>query len=66
MCHPSRQRISQTAPQQLHRYFDLVELDEVEARWSWERAKPDHQPREAAKAWILTDPAGHPFCICRG
>ncbi|MGW7463739.1 VOC family protein [Streptomyces xantholiticus] len=28
--------------------------------------KPDHQPHELARARVLTDPAGHPFCIVRG
>ncbi|MGY4919476.1 VOC family protein [Streptomyces sp. 900116325] len=57
----------QTVPQQLHICFEVeVDLDEAEA-WLLERgaSKPDHQPRE--DRWrVLTDPAGHPFCIAIG
>ncbi|WP_405717489.1 VOC family protein [Streptomyces sp. NBC_01537] len=57
----------QTVPQQLHLCFDVVDLDEAEARLlELGAGKPDHQPHEAARARVLTDPAGHPFCICRG
>ncbi|MFF1918617.1 VOC family protein [Streptomyces sp. NPDC058239] len=57
----------QTVPQQLHLCFDVVDLDETEARLlELGAGKPDHQPHEAARARVLTDPAGHPFCICRG
>jgi catechol 2,3-dioxygenase-like lactoylglutathione lyase family enzyme len=56
----------QTVPQQLHLCFDVVDLDEAEARLlELGAGKPDHQPNEAARARVLTDPAGHPFCICR-
>ncbi|MCX5338843.1 MULTISPECIES: VOC family protein [Streptomyces] len=56
----------QTVPQQLHLCFDVVDLDEAEARLlKLGAGKPDHQPHEAARARVLTDPAGHPFCICR-
>ncbi|WP_329321436.1 VOC family protein [Streptomyces sp. NBC_01262] len=57
----------QTVPQQLHLCFDVVDLDEAEAQLlELGAGKPDHQPHEAARARVLTDPAGHPFCICRG
>jgi catechol 2,3-dioxygenase-like lactoylglutathione lyase family enzyme len=57
----------QTVPQQLHLCFDVVDLDEAEALLlELGAGKPDHQPHEAARARVLTDPAGHPFCICRG
>ncbi|MEU9623617.1 MULTISPECIES: VOC family protein [unclassified Streptomyces] len=57
----------QTVPQQLHLCFDVVDLDEAEDRLlELGAGKPDHQPHEAARARVLTDPAGHPFCICRG
>ncbi|MFF2183823.1 VOC family protein [Streptomyces sp. NPDC058155] len=57
----------QTVPQQLHLCFDVVDLDEAEARLlELGAGKPDHQPHDATKARVLTDPAGHPFCICRG
>ncbi|MEU3721320.1 VOC family protein [Streptomyces sp. NPDC031705] len=56
----------QAVPQQLHLCFDVVDLDEAEARLlELGAAKPDHQPQE--DRWrVLTDPAGHPFCIVRG
>ncbi|MFF7648706.1 VOC family protein [Streptomyces sp. NPDC007983] len=57
----------QTVPQQLHLCFDVVDLDDAEARLlELGASKPDHQPHDAAKARVLTDPAGHPFCICQG
>ena len=57
----------QTVPQQLHLCFDVVDLDEAETRLlELGAGKPDHQPHEAARARVLTDPAGHPFCIFRG
>ncbi|MFF8959353.1 VOC family protein [Streptomyces sp. NPDC014894] len=52
-------------PQQLHLCFDVVgaDLDEAEARLlELGAGRPDHQPNE--DRWrVLTDPAGHPFCI---
>ncbi|MFE9999838.1 VOC family protein [Streptomyces avermitilis] len=57
----------QTVPQQLHLCFDVVDLDEAEVRLlELGAGKPDLQPHEASRARVLTDPAGHPFCICRG
>ncbi|MGR6969700.1 VOC family protein [Streptomyces cynarae] len=56
----------QTVPQQLHLCFEVDDLDEAEARLlELGAGKPDHQPHEAARARVLTDPAGHPFCITR-
>lgn len=58
---------SQTVPQQLHLCFTVEEeLDEAEARLlELGAGKPDDQPRE--ERWrVLTDPAGHPFCIVKG
>ncbi|MFH9571951.1 VOC family protein [Streptomyces sp. NPDC017230] len=56
----------QSVPQQLHLCFYVADLDEAEARLlELGAGKPDHQPHEAARARVLTDPAGHPFCICR-
>ncbi|NED88073.1 VOC family protein, partial [Streptomyces sp. SID11233] len=26
---------------------------------------PGHQPHDPARARVLTDPAGHPFCLVR-
>ncbi|MGW7424356.1 VOC family protein [Streptomyces sp. NPDC054813] len=57
----------QTVPQQLHLCFEVEDLDEAEARLlELGAGKPEHQPHEAAKVRVLTDPAGHPFCISRG
>ncbi|MFE0800743.1 VOC family protein [Streptomyces sp. NPDC058812] len=57
----------QSVPQQLHLCFYVADLDEAEALLlELGAGKPDHQPHEAARARVLTDPAGHPFCICRG
>ncbi|MFJ8147132.1 VOC family protein [Streptomyces sp. NPDC096048] len=57
----------QSVPQQLHLCFNVADLDEAEALLlELGAGKPDHQPHEAARARVLTDPVGHPFCICRG
>ncbi|MFG3054603.1 VOC family protein [Kitasatospora sp. NPDC048239] len=56
----------QTVPQQLHLCFDVADLDEAEALLlELGAGRPDHQPHDAARARVLTDPAGHPFCICQ-
>ncbi|MEU2923673.1 VOC family protein [Streptomyces sp. NPDC007251] len=54
----------QVVPQQLHLCFKTEgDLDEAEAQLRKLGAgKPDHQPHEDT-ARVLTDPAGHPFCI---
>ncbi|MER7758416.1 VOC family protein [Streptomyces sp. NPDC097619] len=50
-------------PQQLHLCFDVPDLDAAEARLlELGAARPAHQP-EPGKWRVLTDPAGHPFCI---
>ena len=56
----------QTVPQQLHLDFTVDDLDEAEARLlELGAGKPDHQPNK--DRWrVLTDPAGHPFCVIRG
>ncbi|MEV6838561.1 VOC family protein [Streptomyces sp. NPDC051133] len=54
----------QVVPQQLHLCFKVTEgLDEAEARLlALGAGKPDHQA--PGETWrVLTDPAGHPFCI---
>ncbi|GAA2938490.1 MULTISPECIES: VOC family protein [Streptomyces] len=55
----------QVVPQQLHCCFRVVDVDEAEARLlELGAGKPD-QPQE--DRWrVLTDPAGHPFCIVGG
>jgi hypothetical protein len=54
----------QVVPQQLHICFKIEEsLDEAESRLlELGAGRPDHQPH-GDKARVLTDPAGHPFCI---
>ncbi|MEV6808762.1 VOC family protein [Streptomyces sp. NPDC051132] len=54
----------QIVPQQLHLCFKVEgTLDEAEARLlELGAGKPDHQPHGDG-ARVLTDPAGHPFCI---
>lgn len=56
----------QTVPQQFHFDFAVDDLDEAEARLlELGASKPDHQPNE--DRWrVLTDPAGHPFCLVKG
>ncbi|MQY36771.1 hypothetical protein SRB17_47730 [Streptomyces sp. RB17] len=51
-------------PQQLHICFKVEDdLDVAEARLlELGAGKPDHQPH-GDHARVLTDPAGHPFCI---
>ncbi|MER7575864.1 VOC family protein [Streptomyces sp. NPDC126514] len=53
----------QEVPQQLHLCFAVDDLDEAEARLlELGAGKPDQQPHE--DRWrVLTDPAGHPFCV---
>jgi len=53
----------QEVPQQLHLCFDAADLDEAEAELlALGAGRPDEQPDEAR--WrVLTDPAGHPFCL---
>ncbi|MEU6933863.1 VOC family protein [Streptomyces sp. NPDC046374] len=50
-------------PQQLHLCFDVADLEEAEARLlELGAGRPDRQPNE--ERWrVLTDPAGHPFCV---
>ncbi|MEV0845006.1 VOC family protein [Streptomyces sp. NPDC049954] len=57
----------QTVPQQLHICFKVDEdLEEAEARLlELGAGVPEYQPH-GVKARVLTDPAGHPFCIVRG
>ncbi|MFE8947790.1 VOC family protein [Streptomyces sp. NPDC007856] len=54
----------QIVPQQLHICFKIEgALHEAEARLlEMGAGKPDHQPH-GDKARVLTDSAGHPFCI---
>lgn len=53
------------SPKRYHLDLYVDDLDEAEASClKLGAAKPDFQPGE--DRWrVLTDPAGHPFCICR-
>jgi predicted enzyme related to lactoylglutathione lyase len=53
----------QNAPQQLHLDFAVDDIDAAEAALLESgAAKPEHQPG-GDRFRVLTDPAGHPFCI---
>ncbi|MFF8398970.1 VOC family protein [Streptomyces sp. NPDC016172] len=53
-------------PQQLHCCFRVTDLDEAETRLlKLGAGKPEHQPN-AGRWRVLTDPAGHPFCVVGG
>ncbi|MFI6937929.1 VOC family protein [Streptomyces sp. NPDC050418] len=58
-----------TVPQQLHVCFNVTvdtDLDEAEAQLlKLGAGKPEHQPHDSARARVLTDPVGHPFCLIR-
>ncbi|WP_329571838.1 VOC family protein [Kitasatospora sp. NBC_01266] len=56
----------QSGPQQFHLDFTVEDLAEAEARLlELGAGKPEYQPGEG-KWLVLTDPAGHPFCLVRG
>ncbi|MGA5041349.1 VOC family protein [Streptomyces capoamus] len=56
----------QTVPQQLHLDFAVDDLDGAEALLlELGAAKPEHQPGDDDRWRVLTDPAGHPFCLSR-
>lgn len=48
----------------MHLDFQVGDLDDARAEAVALGAKvADHQPQE--NVWVLIDPAGHPFCLCR-
>lgn len=56
----------QTVPQQFHFDFAVPDLAEAEARLlELGAGKPEHQPGETKHWRVLTDSAGHPFCLVR-
>ncbi|MFJ5088979.1 MULTISPECIES: VOC family protein [unclassified Streptomyces] len=57
----------QDVPQQVHLCYEVDEdLGAAEARLlALGAAVPGHQPHDPDHARVLTDPAGHPFCIVR-
>lgn len=53
----------QDVPQQLHLCFEVEDLEEAEARLlELGAGRPEFQPQED-RFRVLTDPAGHPFCL---
>ncbi|BCL21049.1 VOC family protein [Streptomyces tuirus] len=55
----------QAVPQQFHLDFEVDDLDEAEALLlALGALKPEYQPG-GARWRVLTDPAGHPFCLTR-
>lgn len=57
---------AQTVPQQFHLDFSVPDLDEAEAQlMELGAGKPEYQPGEGKWWRVLTDPAGHPFCLVR-
>ncbi|MBM9506673.1 VOC family protein [Actinacidiphila acididurans] len=56
----------QTVPQQCHLDFAVQDMDEAEAQLLELGARrPDHQPGKDKHWRVLTDPAGHPFCLIK-
>jgi catechol 2,3-dioxygenase-like lactoylglutathione lyase family enzyme len=56
---------SSEQPQQFHLDFYLADLDAGEQRvLEWGATKADHQPGTSFRVFL--DPAGHPFCLCKG
>ncbi|WP_042397132.1 VOC family protein [Streptacidiphilus carbonis] len=56
----------QTVPQQFHLDFAVQDFDEAEAELlALGAGKPQHQPGEGKWWRVLTDPAGHPFCLVK-
>lgn len=52
------------SPKQYHLDFYVDNLDDAEAQsLKLGAAKPEFQP-DAERYRVLTDPAGHPYCIC--
>jgi hypothetical protein len=56
----------QRVPQQLHLDFAVDDLDEAEARLLAHGAGRAAEQPDEARWRVLTDPAGHPFCLVRG
>ncbi|WP_037869881.1 VOC family protein [Streptomyces sp. SPB074] len=57
----------QEVPQQVHLCYEVDEdLAAAETRLlALGAVLPAHQPHDPARARVLTDPAGHPFCVVR-
>lgn len=54
-------------PQQFHLDFTVPDIDEAEPAVLAAGARVhEHQPSESGSFRVYLDPAGHPFCLCRG
>ena len=54
-------------PQQFHLDFAVPDIDDAEAAVLAAGATVhEHQPSESGGFRVYLDPAGHPFCLCRG
>ena len=57
----------QDHPQQMHVDVSVDDLDEAEAAViALGATKHAHQPSERGSFRVYLDPAGHPFCLCKG
>jgi predicted enzyme related to lactoylglutathione lyase len=56
-----------THPQQFHLDLAVPEIDDAEpAVLAAGATLHEHQPSETGGFRVYLDPAGHPFCLCRG
>lgn len=54
-------------PQQFHLDFTVSDIDAAQpAVLSAGARLHEHQPSETGSFRVYLDPAGHPFCLCRG
>ncbi|MGP3912152.1 VOC family protein [Nonomuraea sp. 10N515B] len=54
-------------PQQFHLDLTVDDMEEAEKRvLEIGAVKHEHQPSEDDSFRVFLDPAGHPFCLCRG
>jgi predicted enzyme related to lactoylglutathione lyase len=54
-------------PQHFHLDFMVSDIDEAEpAVLAAGASVHEHQPSETGSFRVYLDPAGHPFCLCRG
>ena len=54
-------------PQQFHLDLAVPDIDEAEpAVLAAGATVHEHQPSESGSFRVYLDPAGHPFCLCKG
>ena len=54
-------------PQHFHLDLDVRDIDEAEpAVLAAGATVHEHQPSESGSFRVYLDPAGHPFCLCKG